>query len=466
MEFTLPTNPFRTHGGVHAPHRKHTAKSASVIMPPPQQVVIPMSMHIGAPCTPLVKIGNPVLVGQKIGEGKGFVSAPIHASVSGKVKAVGPVSLGTGVTMDAITIESDGEMTVSPDVQPPVINSKEDFLNAVRESGLVGLGGAGFPTHVKHASKDPLDTLLINGAECEPYLTSDNREALEEGEHVLDGIFAVMHWLGIGRTIIGIESNKPQAIAHIRELLSKDSRNQNRVGVLALKASYPQGAEKVLVKAATDRTVPMGKLPSAVGCIVMNITSVGFLGRYLKTGMPLITKRVTIDGSAVAHPQNVIAPIGAKICDVIEFCGGYKEEPKKLLYGGPMMGMALYTDESPILKQTNGVLALNEKDSTLQKTTACIHCGFCLTVCPMSLQPILLEQYTKVKNLDALNNAAVMNCIECGCCSFNCPAKRPLVQSIRIGKSLVRQAAAEAKAKEKAKAEAEAAEKTKQATTA
>lgn len=453
MELTLPTNPFRTHGGVRAPHRKHTAKSPSVTMPPPAQVVIPMSMHIGAPCAPLVKVGEEVLVGQKIGEGKGFVSAPIHSSVSGKVKAVGKITLGTGASVDAVTIESDGLMTVSPDIKPPVIQSKEDFLNAVKESGLVGLGGAGFPTHVKHASKDPLDTLLINGAECEPYLTSDNREAIEEGEHVLDGIFAVMQWLGIQRTIIGIENNKPEAIQHLRDLLAKDSRNNNRVGVLALKARYPQGAEKVLVKAATDRTVPMGKLPSSVGCVVMNITSVGFLGRYLETGMPLITKRVTIDGSAIAKPQNVIAPIGAKICDVVEFCGGYQGEPKKLMYGGPMMGNALYTDESPILKQTNGILAFNEKDAKLPKPTACIHCGFCLTVCPMSLQPTLLEQYTEVKNLDALKDAAIMNCIECGCCSYNCPAKRPLVQSIRIGKSLVRKADAEAKAKAQAEAE-------------
>jgi electron transport complex protein RnfC len=459
MELTLPTNPFKTRGGVHAPHRKHTAKNPSVTMTPPAQVVIPMSMHIGAPCTPLVKVGQTVLVGEKIGEGKGFVSAPIHASVSGTVKAVGKITLGTGANVDAVTIESDGQMTVHPDIHPPVIQSKEDFLNAVKESGLVGLGGAGFPTHVKHASKDPLDTLLINAAECEPYLTADDREALEEGESVLDGIFAVMQWLNIPRTIIGIESNKPLAIAHLKELIAKDSRSQGKVGVLALKARYPQGAEKVLVKAATNRTVPMGKLPSSVGCVVMNITSAGFLGRYLKTGMPLVSKRVTIDGSAIAKPQNVIAPIGSKICDIVEFCGGYKGEPKKILYGGPMMGNAAYTDDSPIMKQTNGVLAFNEKEAKLPRTTACIHCGFCFIVCPMNLQPAMFEQYTEVKNLDTLRDIAIMNCIECGCCSYNCPAKRPLVQAIRIGKSLIRKEDAAAKAKaeaEKAKESANA----------
>ena len=458
MEFTMPANPFRTHGGVHAPHRKNTAKSASVTMPPPQQVIIPMSMHIGAPCAPLVKINDEVTVGQKIGEGKGFVSAPIHASVSGKVKAVGKVPLGTGDTVDAITIESDGQMTVSPDVKPPVIESREDFLNAVKESGLVGLGGAGFPAHVKHATKDPIDVLVINGAECEPYLTPDHREAVEEGEHVLDGIFATMHWLGIPKAVIGIENNKPDAIQHLRDLLAKDSRNSNHsVGVVALKACYPQGAEKVLIQAATNRVVPMGKLPSSVGCIVMNITSVGFLGRYLETGMPLISKRITVDGSAIAKPQNVIAPVGTKICDIVAFCGGYKEEPKKIIYGGPMMGNATYTDESPVTKTTNGLLAFNGKDAAASsRMTACIHCGFCLHVCPMSLVPTELEQFTEVKNLDALRDAAIMNCIECGCCAYNCPAKRPLVQAIRIGKSLIRKADAEAKAKaeaEKAKQE-------------
>lgn len=450
MEFTIPANPFRTHGGVHAPHRKHTAKSQSVMMPPPARVVIPMSMHIGAPCAPLVKVGQEVFVGQKIGEGKGFVSAPIHSSISGKVKAVGKITLGTGASVDAITIESDGLMTVSPEIAPPVIQTKEDFLNAVKESGLVGLGGAGFPAHVKAASKDPLDTLLINAAECEPYLTSDNREALEDGEHVLDGIFAMMQWLGIQRTIIGIESNKPEALKHLRELIAKDSRSNNRVGVLALKARYPQGAEKVLIKAATNRVVPMGKLPSSVGCVVMNITSAGFLGRYLETGIPLIEKRVTVDGSAIQNPQNVIVPIGTQISDMITFCGGYKGEPKKILYGGPMMGNAVFTDETPVMKTTNGVLAFNEKDATLLQSTACIHCGFCLTVCPMNLMPTSFEQYTKVKNVEMLKSNAILNCIECGCCSYNCPAKRPLVQAIRLGKSLVRKADADAKAKAEA----------------
>ena len=453
MEF--PSNPFRTHGGVKAPHRKNTCKQPAVMMPPPEQVIIPLVQHIGAPCVPLVKAKDPVLVGQKIAESPAFLSAPIHATVSGTVASITEVTLCSGQSVQAIILHSDGTMTVSPDVKPPVVNSKEEFLQAVKESGLVGLGGAGFPTHVKLNVPEgkQVDTLLINGAECEPYITTDHREMLEDGEAVLDGIFAVKQYLNIPRVIIGIEANKPDAIKYLKDLLARDSRNSDRsVGVLTLRARYPQGAEKVLVQAATKRIVPEGKLPLDVGCIVMNVTSVGFLGNYLKTGMPLISKRVTLDGSALANPQNVIVPIGTKISDVIAFCGGYKEEAKKIILGGPMMGFALFSDEHPIIKQNNGVLALNEKQSRLLKPSACIHCGFCLEVCPMHLMPSLLEKYTEVKDTDELKDLSVMTCMECGCCSFNCPAGRPLVHAIRLGKTLVRKADAAAKARAEAEA--------------
>ncbi len=459
MEF--PSNPFRTHGGVKAPHRKNTSQMASVSMPPPAQVTLPMSQHIGPPCTPVVKVGDEVLVGQKIGECSGFLCAPIHASVSGKVSAITQTVLSNGEKSNAVVIASDGEMKVSPDIKPPVVETLEDFLNAVKESGLVGLGGAGFPTHVKlNIPKDKkVDTLLINGAECEPYITTDHRAALEDSDDILDGIFAVKKFLHLDRVIIGIEGNKPDAIQHLKNLLDKDPRNSDHsVGVLTLKARYPQGAEKVLAQAATGRVIPTGKLPSDVGCVVMNITSVGFLGNYLKTGMPLISKRVTVDGSAIAQPKNVIVPIGTSLSEVIAFCGGYKEPVKKLILGGPMMGFATFTDEIPILKQNNGLLALNEKQSRVLKPTACIHCGACLEVCPMNLMPNSFEKYTAVKNVDELNNLSITTCIECGCCSFTCPAGRPLVQAIRLGKGLVRQAAAKAKAEAEAEAkEAEAA---------
>ncbi len=459
MEF--PSNPFRTFGGVRAPHRKNTAKSPAVMMPPPEQVIIPLCQHIGAPCNPIVKLKDPVFVGQKIADSPAFVSAPIHSSVSGTVTAISEITLVNGQSVKAVTITSDGTMTTDPNIQPPSFESREGFLKAVRESGLVGLGGAGFPTHVKlniPPGKN-VDTLLINAAECEPYITTDHRELLENSEAILDGIFVVLEQLSIARAIIGIESNKPDAIKLLRDMLAKDPRNSDRkVAVLALRARYPQGAEKVLIQAATQRIVPEGKLPLDVGCVVMNVTSVGFLGNFLKTGMPLITKRVTVDGSAVNTPQNVIVPIGTKVCDLISFCGGYKTEPKKMTLGGPMMGSALFSDEHPIIKQNNAVLAFNEKDSRISKPTACIHCGFCLEVCPMHLMPVMLEKYTEVNNVDELKNLSIMTCMECGCCSFNCPATRPLVHSIRLGKAMIRKAdaAAKAKAEEEAKKAAEA----------
>lgn len=456
MEF--PSSPFRTYGSVKAPHRKNTGKQPAVMMPPPEQVVIPLSQHIGPPCTPLVKLKDTVLVGQKIAEGTAFLSAPIHASVSGTVSAITEVTLCTGQKASAIVIQSDGTMTASPDIQPPEIQSKEDLIAAVKESGLVGLGGAGFPTHVKLNVPEgkQVDTLLINGAECEPYITTDHREMLEDGDAVLDGIFAVKQYLNIPRVIIGVEGNKPDAIRYLKDLLAKDPRNSDRsVGVLTLRARYPQGAEKVLVQAATKRIVPEGKLPLDVGCIVMNVTSAGFLGRYLKSGMPLISKRVTVDGSAIAEPKNVIVPIGTKISDLIAFCGGYREEVKKLILGGPMMGFALFSDEHPIIKQNNGVLAFGEKQARLLKPSACIHCGACLDVCPMHLMPSLLEKYTEVKDDAELRSLSVMTCMECGCCSYTCPAGRPLVHAIRLGKTLVRKADAQAKAKAEAKQAAE-----------
>lgn len=436
MEITFPLNPFKTHGGTALPHAKSTAQAQSAILPAPTQVVLPLQQHAGAPCTPLVKAGDTVLVGQKIADSTAFVSAPIHASISGKVSALKKVMLPGGQYTDAIVIDSDGENKVSPDVKPPKIKNAEEFVKAVRESGLVGLGGAGFPTHVKlNVPKDKqIDTLIINAAECEPYITSDHREALENTKTVIDGIVKILGFLKIGRAIIAVEDNKPDAI----EALKKASEKEKKIHVLPLRSRYPQGAEKVLIKSCTDRCVPMGKLPADVGCIVMNITSAAFLSGYLKTGMPLITKRVTIDGSAIRSPQNVIVPIGTKISDVIDFCGGYKSEPKKILMGGPMMGLALAGDDLPILKQNNGILVFDESEAHLNKPTACIRCGHCVFGCPMNLIPAQLEKYANAKNAEMLTEFDVMDCIECGTCAYNCPAGRPLVQAIRLGKALVK----------------------------
>lgn len=438
---TFPEKPFRTHGGAAVPHHKNTAQAESAVLPCPAQVTIPMQQHVGAPCKPLVKVGDLVQVGQKIADSDAFVSAPIHASISGKVSAVTKVMLPGGQYTEAVVIDSDGQMTVSPEVRPPKADTLEDFLKAVQESGLVGLGGAGFPAHVKlNVPKDKhLDTLIVNGAECEPYITADNREALENSWAVLSGVYTLLELLKLERVIIAVESNKPKVIETLRRIAdNKENDPEDRVRVLPLKARYPQGAEKVLVQACTNRIIPLGKLPADVGCLVMNITSVAFLADYLKTGMPLVKKRVTIDGSAVAQPQNVIVPIGAKIADVIQFCGGYKTPPRKLLMGGPMMGIALTDDSLPILKQNNGILAFAEADAALPKATACIRCGRCVAGCPMHLMPTLLEKYAELGNTEELDRLGAMCCMECGTCAYNCPAGRPLVQAIRMGKALLR----------------------------
>ena len=428
--------------GAHVPHRKNTSACATVDMPVPKEVSIPMSMHIGAPCQALVKVGDQVCVGQKIGDNDKGMCAPIHSSVSGKVKKIESLLMSNGSKSQTVIIETDGLQTVDPSIAPPVINDDADFIKAVKESGLVGLGGAGFPAHVKlnvkPEVKEKIDTLLINGAECEPYITSDIREIMESPQDILDGIAAVAKHLDVKTVYIGIENNKPEGIALLNEMIPKDPAVKDIAKVKVLPATYPQGAEKVLIKQCTGREVPPGKLPSDVGCVVMNVGSIAFLARYLKTGMPLVSKRLTVDGSAVTNPQNVRVAIGTRIKDLIEFCGGYKEEAKKILYGGPMMGTAVSSDELPIMKQNNAILAFNAKDAKLWEPTECIRCGRCVDACPMGLMPVMLENYTELKNTDELKKFNIMNCMECGCCSFVCPAGRKLVQSIRVGKALVR----------------------------
>lgn len=439
----FPKKPFRTRGGAKVPHRKNTLDCESVTMPCPKQVIIPMNQHIGAPCKPTVKAGDEVAIGDVIGQSEGFISAPIHASISGKVSKIAPVKFPSGQMIDAVIIDSDGEMRVSESIKPPFVETAKDLIEAVKASGLVGLGGAGFPTHVKlNVPQDKkADTLVINCAECEPYITTDNREAIENTDNVINGIVAVMKYLKLKQTIIGIEDNKPEAIKLLKKAVKASKENlSDKVCVLPLKARYPQGAEKVLIKACTGRVVPVGKLPLDVGCIVMNITSVAFVASYLKTGIPLVSKRLTVDGSAVAEPKNVIVPIGTPIKDVIDFCGGYKEKCSKLITGGPMMGIAINSDEMPILKQNNAVLAFNEKDAVIQKTTDCIRCGRCVKACPLNLVPTSIANAVKRNDIEALNKQGVMVCMECGSCAFNCPAHRPLVQTMRQGKAMVKSA--------------------------
>lgn len=447
----FPTKPFRTKGGAKVPHRKNTAQCESVILTDIPEVVIPMAQHIGAPCKVTVQKGDKVFVGTVVGDTDAFVSAPVHSSVSGEVKDIITLTLPNGVVTEAVVITSDGLFEKDPDLKPPVIESKEDFLKAVRASGLVGLGGAGFPAHVKlNVPEDKeIDTLLINCAECEPYITADHREVLENSWAVMSGIYAVKDILGVKRVIIGVEKNKPDAIKLLKEIAENEKADPHDVvRVLPLKSSYPQGAEKVLIKATTGRVVPAGKLPSDVGCVVMNVASVAFIADYLKTGVPLVRKRLTVDGSAIKNPQNVIVPIGTPVNRLIELCGGYKEECGKLLMGGPMMGIALFEDSAPILKQNNAILAFNEKDASTAKGGSCIRCGKCVEACPMNLVPCTIVRAAKNNQVDVLKEYNTMTCMECGCCTVVCPAQRYLVQSIRLGKAILREEAKKEKGAE------------------
>jgi electron transport complex protein RnfC len=430
-------------GGVPAPHRKHTAEAETTALGIPSRVIIPMVQHIGAPCSPMVKKGDTVKVGQVIGYSEAYVSSPVHASVSGTVTRVEPMLFASGKPVMSVEIETDGIQDIHESVVPPVIETKDDFLKAIRNSGLVGLGGAGFPTHVKlNPPKDKkIDFLVINAAECEPYITSDYREMMENPDGVIKGIQLVLDKLDIPNAVIGIEDNKPKAI----KLLTEKTVADKRISVQSLRSRYPQGAEKMLIYATTGRKVPPGgKLPADVGCIVLNVNTASFIAEYLKTGMPLVSRRITVDGPIVKDPKNVLVPIGTSLKDVFDFCGGFTSNPFKILMGGPMMGIAQYSLETTVIKNTNAILALDKKEGDLPSESPCIRCGRCVQACPMCLIPSELNRLVMADQYDNLERYHVLDCIECGSCSYVCPAKRYLVQSIRMGKDEVRRKAKKA----------------------
>ena len=432
----------KVRGGVKVDHQKNTAETEVVRIPEPQKVVLPMQQHIGAPCTPTVKVGDTVAIGQVIGDSDKFVSAPIHASVSGKVSAIGNVKLPNGAVVQGVTIESDGERRLYDGIEPPKADTKEEFLKAIRASGLVGLGGAGFPTHVKlNVPPDKnVDTLVINAAECEPYITVDYRECIDNSWDILSGIHIIKDMLGIENVIIAVENNKPKAFEVLKQIADSDNYSGDHTKLMSLESRYPQGAEKMMVQSATGRKVPPGKLPADVGCIVMNVASVAFVARYIKTGKPLVSRSLTVDGSAIAEPKNVRVPIGTSIADIIDFCGGFKEEPRKIITGGPMMGLSITGTDLPVIKNNNAILAFTEKDAKLMQVGDCIRCGRCAAACPMSLVPTLIERYTKAGDTDALKKIGVNVCMECGSCAYSCPAKKPLVQTMRAAKAFLREA--------------------------
>lgn len=431
--------------GAHVPHHKNTQNSATVDMPVPAKILLPMQQHIGAAVAPVVKEGDPVFVGTVVGESASPLSAPIHSSVSGTVTALGEVKLPNGTKVAAVEITSDGKQTLDPSIAPPEVTDYDSFIAAVRASGLVGLGGAGFPTSMKLKLKDlsMVDTLIINAAECEPYLTADNREIMENSDAVLAGIHAVQKWMGIKTVIIGIERNKPDAMDKLFDLI----KGEEGIKVKPLPAVYPQGAEKVLIEVCTGREVPRRGLPLNVGCIVMNISSVAFLADYLRTGVPLISRRLTVDGDCIAKPQNVRALIGTPIDDVLAFCGGTKGDLGEIITGGPMMGVQVEDTSFPILKQNNGVLALPREEVLLPAVQPCIHCGRCIDCCPVGLSPCVIAAGVDANDPQEVDRLQVDTCMECGCCTYVCPAKRPVTETMRRAKVLQKKAKKGAKSK-------------------
>ncbi|MGN0601711.1 MAG: electron transport complex subunit RsxC [Oscillospiraceae bacterium] len=423
--------------GISIPHKKGTEDCVTVKLPLPESVRISMSQHMGAPCIPMVKKGDEVKVGQKIGDSDAFMSCPVHSSVSGIVTDVSEMLLANGKTCKAVEIQCDGLQTVSEEVKPPEITDKQSLVKAVRESGCCGLGGAGFPTHIKlnyDENKVKIDSLVINAAECEPYITSDYREMMENTDGVLEGIRLIRDILKIENVYIGVEDNKPKAIRLLKEKTAED----DSINVVKLRSSYPQGAEKVIAFYCTGRIIQEGNLPSDHGIIVMNVSTVGFINNYIKTGMPLVERRLTVDGDAVGKPCNVKAPIGTHISKILEFAQTDTDSVNKLISGGPMMGMCVYDFETPLSKTNNAFLAMKkktEKKSILkQGQTNCIRCGRCVAACPLGLMSAALEKAYDNKDRETLNKLKINLCMNCGSCSYVCPAKRNLAEKNQLAK--------------------------------
>lgn len=432
----------KVRGGVSPDHNKLTAEMESVRIAPPEKVVLPMQQHIGAPCIPTVKVGDVVSIGQVVGDSDKYVSAPIHASVSGKVTSIAEVRLANGRMAPAVTIENDGEDRLFEGIAPVKVTNREELLQAVRASGLVGLGGAGFPTHVKlniPADKN-VDTLVVNAAECEPYITVDYRECMENAENIFGGVYLLADMLNLKQVVICVEDNKPKAIQVLKEIADHDIDAGNKVRLMTLKSKYPQGAEKMMVLSATGRVVPAGKLPADAGCIVMNVGSVAFVNRYLKTGKPLTSRTVTVSGDCIAKPQNIRVPVGTSVQQIIDACGGFTKDPVKIIAGGPMMGTALIDTQVPLLKSNNAVLAFSTSSAVCKPERDCIRCGRCHAACPMGLIPTQIEKFVKLKDAEMLEKCGIGVCMECGSCAFSCPSGKPLVQHMRLAKEIVREA--------------------------
>ncbi|WKY46408.1 electron transport complex subunit RsxC [Eubacteriaceae bacterium ES3] len=423
-------------GGIHPPYGKESTAGVPLgFGDAPKVVTIPMSLHIGAPCTPVVKKGDQVYLGQKIGEPNGFVSAPIHASVSGKVIAVEEKPHPNGDLVKAVVIESDGLDTVDPEIKPygSLADMEPDAIKKmILEAGIVGLGGATFPTHVKLAIPPDkhVDCIVLNGAECEPYLTADHHLMLSKPEKVVMGLKIAMKAVGVTKGYIGVEDNKNDAI----EALVKAASSESGIEVYSLHTKYPQGAEKQLITAVTGREVPSGGLPADAGVVVLNVGTAAQIAETMETGLPLFKRNLTCTGDAIKNPQTLEVRVGVELQSVIDQCGGFVSDPGKVIMGGPMMGVSQFQTNVPVIKGTSGILCLTKESTKIPEPSNCIHCGKCMTVCPIHLQPLYLAEYSQRNNWDKCEQNNVMDCIECGSCSYICPAKRTLISSIRVAK--------------------------------
>lgn len=430
-------------GGIHPNDNKvFTEKKPIENLTPPNELTFPVSQHIGAPSTVVVKVGERVLMGQKIAEASGFVSANIHSSVSGTVKAVEKRLHPNGTYTDSVVIENDG----LDEEAPPISGYGKDFksktpqelIEIIKEAGIVGMGGATFPTHVKLSVPDDakIDHVIVNGAECEPYLTSDHRAMLETPDEILGGLQIMMHIFSLKDGYIGIESNKPDAIKLMTEEAAKIT--DVNIHIVPLKTKYPQGAEKQLITAVCGRKMPPGSLPWQVGCIVDNIDTVASIYRAVVLGRPLTTRIVTMGGSALKNPLNYRVRIGSPFAYLIEQSGGLTKEAGKILMGGPMMGLAVSDINVPVIKGTSGILVLDQESAELEKENVCIRCGKCVYICPMRLQPNALDLAARQNDFEKLIKLNVTDCIECGSCAFVCPSKRRQVQQVRVAKTKLR----------------------------